>query len=175
MTSDFEVKLRSLIAERSRGFKTVGEAFAKTRFMIAASEYGDNPDEQHALAQISDAFRCDIVATSEGVRLMFDTDNNDPGNYLSIVEGGMPPPLSGGNNGIVTLPDGSTRPSRVPEQLQGQPVEEYAEPASEIMEQLTSMLRDLFADYVRNVIHESKKDIAIQAQQLVEQKIQRVR
>lgn len=167
MTGDFEVKLRSLIAERSRGFKTVGEAFAKTRFMVAASEYGDNPDEQHALAQISDAFRCDIVATSEGVRLMFDTDNNDPGNYLSIVEGGMPPPLSGGNNGIVTLPDGSTRRSRVPEQLQGQPIEEYAEPASDIMDELETMLGDLFADYVNNAVDESKSDIIAHVQNVI--------
>lgn len=167
MTGDFEVKLRSLIAERSRGFKTVGEAFAKTRFMVAASEYGDNPDEQHALAQISDAFRCDIVATPEGVRLMFDTDNNDPGNYLSIVEGGMPPPLSGGNNGIVTLPDGSTRRSRVPEQLQGQPIEEYAEPASDIMDELETMLGDLFADYVNNAVDESKSDIIAHVQNVI--------
>lgn len=167
MTSDMTAKLRTLVAAKSKGFKMIGEAFAKTRFMVAASEYGDNPDEQHALAQISDAFRCDVVETAEGVRLVFDTDNGDPGNYLNIIEEGMPPPLSGGNNGIVTLPDGSTRPSRVPEQLHGQPIEEYAEPASDVINELETMLGDLFADHVHNVIGESRNEIISYTQHVI--------
>lgn len=128
--------------------------------MVAAIEYGDNEEEYDALERISNAFNCHVAQTEEGLRLTFDTDGGDKGNYLDVIEDGLPAPISGGNNGIITNPDGSMRRSLVPEQLQGTLLPWYEEPASNVMNELKIMLADLFRDYTENLVHDYRSEIS---------------
>ena len=159
MIENASKELFSFIALKAQAFEPVAEAFARTRFMVAAIEYGDNEKEYDSLERISDAFQCHVTQTEDGVRLTFDADNGDKGNYLDIIEEGMLAPVSGGSNGLVTNPDGSISRSLVPEQLQGTPLPWYEEPASDVMNELKIMLSDLFSDFTNNLVNEYKREI----------------
>jgi hypothetical protein len=128
--------------------------------MLRSSEYGDNDEEMKALEDIANGIKCRVESTEEGLSLAIDYEYEDPGDYLSVIEDGMSAPLTGGNNGIVTNPDGSTRQSEVPPELWGNPIEEYSEAGSEIKDEIHAMVSDLFASYVETLVSESRSEIA---------------
>jgi hypothetical protein len=60
--------------------------------MLRSSEYGDNEEEIAALQNIAENIKCTVETSDGGVSLNIDFDNGDRGNYLEVVENGMPAP-----------------------------------------------------------------------------------
>lgn len=150
----------NLLATRAKDFEIPAEAFARSRIMLLSSEYGDNAEERAALQNIAEGIKCTVNASDDGVSLSIDYDSRDPGGYLSVVDGGLEAPQTGGKHGTVTMPDGSTRHSNVPSVLWGNPIEEYAEPPSGVVEEIKMMLTDLFKEHLSLLIAENKSEIA---------------
>lgn len=138
----------------------MAENFAKSRFLLASAEYGANEKEVSALQAIADGIRCRIVNEGNNIELSIDFDDADAGNYLEIVEEGMPAPLAGGSGGIAHNPDGSTYRSQYPPQLWGTPLENLAKTGSDTQSEIKRMLQDLFIQEVQSIVQESKNDIA---------------
>ena len=79
--------------------------------------------------------------------------------FLEIVDAGMPAPLAGGDNGVSKNPDGSTYPSPTPYQLWDEPVPGYAKPATGVINEIKTMLSDLFRVEFQDAIQSSKAEI----------------
>lgn len=171
MTDDLNDAFRDIIAQKMTTFQPFAESFAKQRFLLYSAEFGTNDEETEALQKIAAAIKCKIVRSDSGVSLDIDFDDGDQGNYLEVIEHGMDAPLTGGHNGVVTNPDGSTEPSQVPEQLWGNPIDSYAKSGSEVMDEVKMMLKDLFTSRVREVVSESKPELAQLAKTQVLQEI----
>ena len=165
-------KVISLIANKAQGYQTMAQNFAKSRFLLAAIEYGQNEDETEALEKIADGIKCIITPTSAGVTLDVDFDDSDQGNYLEIIQHGMPAPVTGGAGGFVHNPDGSVETSEVPPSLWGNPIPEFAKTGSDVMEEVKTMLKQLFTDEVNNIVRDSREEIATIAKTYVEQELQ---
>lgn len=154
-----------LISAKLQSFKPFAEAFGKSRFLVYESEI-QAPDEKADAAAaeaaemeaIANAFKCDIVLNNNTFTLFFFMDERNPGHFLEIVDAGMPPPLAGGDEGTAHNPDGSTYQSSVPYQLWGQPVPGYAKPATGVINEIRTMLADLFRTEMQEVISSSKSE-----------------
>lgn len=157
---EMQDRIINLLAARAKSFEMPAEAFARSRIMLLSSEYGDNAEERAALQNIAEGIKCTVNASADGASLSIDYDSRDPGDYLSVVDGGLEAPQTGGNHGTVTMPDGSTRRSNVPPALWGNPIEEFAEPPSGVVEEIKMMLTDLFTEHLRLLIAENKSEIA---------------
>lgn len=162
----------SLIAAKAMGYKDMAESFAKSRFLLAATEYGENDEEMEALQKIADGIRCNIFATPSGVSLSVDYDDNDQGNYLEIIEQGMPAPYAGGDGGIVHNPDGTFKVSEVNPNFWGTRLDMLSKPGSDTLEEVNRMLGDLFRDEVQNIVSESRGEIAQAAKNYIVQELQ---
>ena len=149
-----------LITEKACEYQTMAQNFARSRFLLAAIEYGQNEEETKALEKIAGGIRCAIAPSATGVSLDIDFDDKDQGNYLEIIEHGMPAPITGGEGGFVHNPDGSIETSNVPPELWGEPIPEYAKAGSSTLEEVKAMLSQLFADEVQRITKESKQEIA---------------
>lgn len=171
--TELKAQVAALIANKAKDLVPLMEEFAKSRFLVAASEYGENEDELEALQKISDAIKCTVADTGSGVSLSIDYDDADHGNYLDIIQNGMGAPLTGGTNGVVREPDGGTRLSKVPEQLWGNPVEEYAKEGFDVIGEMKEMLQKLFADNIRDLVSQSKSEIAGLAKPVIVQELRK--
>ena len=171
MTSNLQRDMCSLIASRAKEFQDFAESFARSRFLLHSTEFGQNNEETEALQNIAAGIKCEIVQSDSGVSLSIDFDDGDTGEYLDVVEHGMPPPLTGGRGGIVTNPDGSTYPSRVPKQLWGNPIDEYAKTGSDVLDEVKMMLKDLFTQRVKEITSECKPELTKLAKSYVTQEI----
>lgn len=168
-----QAQVSALIGNKAKGLEPMLKAFAQSRFLVAASEYGENEKELDALNMISEAIQCTVVSTGSGVSLEIDFDDGDKGNYLEIIQDGMSAPLTGGTNGTVRNPDGSVQRSAVPEQLWGNPIEEYAESGSDVLEDVKALLKDLFTSNVRDLVSQSRKEISSIAKDAVMQELRK--
>lgn len=171
--SEIQNSVMLLQSERVKSFELTADAFARSRFMLRSSEYGDNEEEIAVLQNIAENIKCTVETSDGGVSLNIDFDNGDRGNYLEVVENGMPAPQTGGDNGVVTNPDGSTRLSEVPQQLWGNPIEEYSEQGSEILQEIKTMLTSLFKTYVEDVISDCRSEITKIAKEYVENELRK--
>lgn len=174
MSEVLQNQICNLIAGKAESFQPFAESFAKQRFLLYSSEFGTNAEEIEALQKIASVITVKISRSGTEVNLDFDFDNGDRGNYLEVIEDGMDAPLTGGHNGIVTNPDGSTRPSNVPEQLWGNPIDSYAKSGSEVIDEVKMMLKDLFTNRIREIVSENKGEIARLAKSEIVQEIQSV-
>jgi len=68
--------------------------------------------------------------------------------------------LSGGRNGTVTEPDGTVRPTNVPQQLWGTPLPEYAKQPNAVSDGIKQMLQSLVPSWIRETVSDSKNEIA---------------
>lgn len=171
--SELQNNVMALQMDRVKNFEFAAEAFARSRFMLRTSEYGDNEEEVSALQDIAENIKCTVETSGDGVSLNIDFDSGDKGDYLEIIENGMPAPQTGGKGGVVTNPDGSTRLSEVPQQLWGNPIEEYSEQGSEILQEIKTMLTSLFKTYVEDVISDCRSEITKIAKEYVENELRK--
>lgn len=150
----------------------MAENFARSRFLLAAMEYGQNEDESSAQEKIASGIKCRIEQTESGLSLDIDYDDNDTGNYLNIIQNGMPAPVTGGAGGFVHNPDGSTETSKVPPELWGNVIPQFAKSGSDVLGEVRNMLSQLFADEVRAIVSDSKSEIAAIAKSYILQEMQ---
>lgn len=156
----YESEILSQIFNRAKSYESFAEEFAKSRFMVLSSAYGQNSEELAALEKIASQIKCTVQISGAGISQTIDFESGDSGDYLDVIEHGMPAPQTGGQGGTVTNPDGSTRPSNVPEQLWGNPIDEYAKVGAEVQSEVNTMLSGQFAEEVRSIVSNSNADIA---------------
>ena len=137
-------------------FKLLAQEFAKSRFLVNASEYGMNDKESEELMKIADGINISLSSGGSSLQLEI-TYGESP--YLNIIENGMSAPLAGGDNGVVTNPDGSQEPSEVPEPLWGNPIDSYAKEGEDVMGEVKEMLTSLFRDAVVQAAGEARPEI----------------
>lgn len=166
-----ETAIIQMIAAKAQEYQTLAESFAKSRLLLASVEYGQNEEESSALEKIANGIKCKVVATETGVGLDIDFDDNDPGNYLEIIQHGMPAPVTGGAGGFVHNPDGSIETSKVPPTMWGELIPEFAKTGTDVLGEVREMLSQLFADEVRNIVQGSHQEIAEIAKAYVIQEI----
>ena len=157
MNASINNKIIDVIKDSVQDFTILAQNFAKSRFLVLTTEFGQNQEELDALNHLADRIRCNINKTDSGVSLSIEYD--DDYEYLNVIQEGMDAPLTGGNNGIVTNPDGSTEQSKVPQTLWGTPLEQYAKEGEDVIGEIRTMLTDLFKDRVQEAVSESKQKI----------------
>ena len=160
--SDYIAIIKSKIA----GFEQFAENFGKERFLVYKSEIKAPAEDADAFSReseemeaISDAFKCEIINEDRTFTLHFYFDERNPGNFLEIVDAGMPAPLAGGDHGISHNPDGSTYPSPTPIQSWDKPVPGYAKPATGVINEIRIMLADLFRSELKEAIESGKQEM----------------
>ena len=161
-----EIDIAAIIAEEVRSFETTATEFAKTRFLALSAEFNGNDKEAAEIEKIADRVQC-IITNNEN---SFDLEikfNESSNNYFEIISEGMPAPVSGGDDGIAHNPDGSTYHSKVPEQLCGTVLDEYAETGIDIVGEIKMMLKDLFYDRIMEAINNAKREIAEAYKQII--------
>lgn len=157
----------NIIKSKLSGFTQFAEAFGKERFLVYKTEVhaaGESEEnwalEDEEMEAIADAFRAEIKEENSSFSLFFYFDGHNPGHFLEIVDAGMPAPPAGGQNPPVALnPDGSTYTSRAPIQIWGEPVPEFSKPATGVINEIRTMLADLFREEIKEAIESSKKEI----------------
>ena len=147
-----------IITDHIQDFTEFAQSFAKSRFAVLTTEFGSNQKELDALDYLASKIKCSIKETGSGVSLSVDYDEDYE--YFDVIQQGMEAPLTGGNNGVVTNPDGSTTHSNVPEQLWGTPIEEYAKEGEDVIGEIKMMLTDLFKERVQEAVSECRSQIA---------------
>lgn len=155
-----------IIASKLNGFETFAENFGRARFLVYESEIQAPDEDGEAFAEetaemeaIAAAFRCEIKQSGNRFGLYFYMDERNPGNFLEIVDSGMPPPLAGGDHGYSHKPDGSVYPSPTPMERWDEPVEGYAKPATGVINEIQTMLTELFRQRIQEAVEESKQEI----------------
>lgn len=171
----------SIIKSKISGFEQFAENFGKERFLVYVSEI-QAPDEEELAFQkekeemeaIADAFKCEIKVEGNKFTLFFYFDERNPGNFLEIVDAGMPAPLAGGDNGISHNPDGSTYRTPTPMELWDEPVPGYAKPATGVINEIRTMLSDLFRTELKEAIAAGKQEILNLVKRYTAEKIRNV-
>lgn len=150
--------IASIIADDVLSFEPMATNFAKSRFMVLASEFGSNEKEAAEVQKIADAVQCVIKQDGDGFSL--DIDFPDNSNYLEIIQNGEPKPVAGGSGGVAHNPDGSPYRSAVPRQFWGNVLDSLAKVGINIIGEIKTMLTGLFRDHVQSVVSSHKSDIA---------------
>lgn len=152
--------LASVVVKNGQWMADSATSILKSRWAVAASA-AQNEKELAEYEKIADSYEYSVIQNGSSVSFVRKQRTESP--YQKIIEEGMPAPLSGGEGGTVTEPDGSTRPSLVPEQLQGQELPWYAKDPNPISEEAETMLETLTAQWVEETIDESQDEIAEEA------------
>ena len=171
-------KFVQLATSKLDSFKSFAEDFGKSRFLVyeteiqAPAEKADAYKKEVAeMEAIADAFRCEIKVEDNALTLFFYMDDRNPGHFLEIVDAGMPAPLAGGDHGISHNPDGSTYPSPTPYRDWDKPVPGYAKPATGVINEIRTMLADLFKQEANEAIKAAKAEIGPIIKQHVSDKL----
>lgn len=158
----------NLISGKIQDFIPFAENLARARFLIyeseiaAPDEKGDAYEREVAeMRAIAEAFRAEIQQSDNSFALNFYMDERNPGGFLEIVDAGMPAPLAGGDEGVSRNPDGSTYLSPTPQWLWDTPVPGYAKPATGVINEIRTILRDMFRQYVNEAIEIAKKEFMV--------------
>lgn len=154
-------RIIDIISNQVQDFTEFAQNFAKSRFAVLTTEFGENQEELDAIDYLVSKIKCNIQRTDSGVSLFIGYDEDYE--YMNVIQEGMEAPLTGGNNGIVTNPDGSTTYSNVPPQLWGTPIEQYAKEGEDVIGEIKMMLTDLFKERVQEAVSECKSQIAKEA------------
>ncbi len=166
MSKPTQADFIKIIASKISGFKEFAEAFGKERFLVyksevhASEEKGTAWDKEDAeMEAIADAFEAEITESDGQFSLFFHFDRRNPGGFLEIVDAGMPASLAGGDEGTSHNPDGTTYETPTPKPFWHDPVPGYAKPATGVINEIRTMLADLFRTEMNEAIESSKKEI----------------
>lgn len=155
---DIQKEVNALILSKVGAYELIATQFAKSRFLVQTQQYGTNQDQLDQLMKLQQSVYVKVSVKDNSISFKLDFQNPSP--YLHIIQMGMPPPLTGGKDGIVTMPDGSTRPTNVPQSLWGQPIPQYAKPAKDVIGNINTMLMQLISQFVHQCIQNSQAQIA---------------
>lgn len=121
----------------------------RSRWAVAASA-AQNEKEAAEYEKIADNIKYVVVQNGASVSFVLKIAEHVP--FQEVIEEGMPAPLSGGNNGLVTEPNGDTHISNVPSQLWGTELTWYAKAPNPITEEANKMLATLAPDMIRAAV-----------------------
>lgn len=154
-----KIDVISPIMSKLSGYESQAEQIGRSRLMIYCMDIGANPEEQKEIERIANSFKYEVSNSGDEIELrrMY---LQSP--FEDIIENGMPAPYTGGEGGLVHLPDGSTRPSNVPEQLWGYELPWYAKQRSSAFSEMDTMQRSLFSQAVKDAVHASRSEYAEQ-------------
>ena len=155
----------NIISTQIKNFESFAENFAKSRFVIFASEFNTNEKESKAIEELTENIKCQILIDDNGASLQVTFDKKNE--YLEIMESGMQPPLYGGDGGIAHNPDGQVYRSKVPSQFWGQAIPELAKEGINILSEVKTMLKDIFENFIKETFENNKQKIG----ELIKQEI----
>lgn len=156
--NDFGEEIVAAIAAQAQGLEQFYTDIARNELSKVGTEYSDNEDEYAATMAVIDSVRAHISANGASISLSFDYGESL---WMDVIESGQPAPVLGGDNGIVTYPDGHQEPSRVPPQFWGKPFPEGAEPPSYIIDNIKTISSSMFYDDIQEQINnETVREIA---------------
>ena len=151
-----DIDIVSIVMPKISGWQTTAINFAKSRFLVAASEFGMNDKESAELMNIADTISIEIFSEGKSVGINI---NYGHSKYLDVIQNGMPAPLTGGDGGVAHNPDGSTYNSQVNPNFWGQPIESFAKQGEDVMGEISTMIKDLFRNELTMCVDESKSEI----------------
>jgi len=152
-----DIDIMSIILPYVESYKTTLIEFAKSRFLVAAQEFGMNEKETAELSAIADSINVEIVSGGSSIDFNI-TFGTSP--YLDIIQNGMPAPLSGGNGGIATNPDGTSYVSDVPIPFQGEPIESFSKTGQDVIGEIGTMAVNIGRDIVSDAANAANTEIA---------------
>ena len=129
--------LASIVAKNGQWIADSANFLMQSQWASAASA-AKNEKEQAEYAKIAQSIQYEFG--QDGASVSLKESESDVSPFKEIIEEGMGTPYSGGQNGTVTEPDGSTHSSNVPSQLWGTPLPWYAKEANPISEGILTML-----------------------------------
>lgn len=145
----------NIVESKLSEYDTEAEQVGRSRFMILCMDIGANPEEAAEIEKIANSFRYTIIKEGDELQLSREVCQSP---YAEIIENGMPAPYTGGEGGIVHMPDGTTRSSKVPVQLWGHELPEYAKAGTAAFEEMDLMQKTLFPQAVRDAVQSSKQE-----------------
>ena len=143
-----------IITQHLDWFQTIGQEFAKSRFLVCASEYGMNENETDELMRIADGIQIKIEQSGSSISLDI-TYTDSP--YLGIIQEGMEAPVTHGGESI-TLPSGSQVASNAV--TNGVPLPDYAKEGEDVMGEVRTMMESLFRDAVSQAASDASNQIS---------------
>ena len=152
-----DAAVAEIIVRKGQHIPEQAQRIAALEFASGAS-MARNEEEQAECEKIAHSFKYEFVQSEGSVVFREKKENVSP--YEEILEKGMNAPLSGGDNGMVTEPDGTRRPSLVPPQLWGQELHEYAKDPDPSFNNIQIKLQDLVPAWINDVVEDSKPEIA---------------
>lgn len=162
----------SIAESKLSGYDSEAEQVGRSRFMILCMDMGANPEEVAEIEKIADSFRYTVIKEGDELQLSREVCQSP---YAEIIENGMPAPYTGGEGGLVHMPDGTTRASNVPVQLWGHELPEYAKAGTSAFEEMDLMQKTLFPQAVRDAVQASRQEYSEIAKQEILKRITQVR
>lgn len=147
----------AIICKNGQWMADSATALWQTQWASAASA-AQNEKEQAEYAKIAEGSKYVLEQSGSAIALL--ESEITESFFQSVIEEGMGAPVSGGNGGFVTEPDGSTRASKVPYPLRGTPLPQYAKAPNPVSEGVQTMLQSLFPSWANETVADSKADIA---------------
>ena len=166
------VNIISLVAPKLDGYESEAEQIGRSRFMALCMDLGTNEAETAEIEKIANSFHYYVSSSGDGVELHREYLQSP---YSDIIENGMPAPYTGGQGGLVHMPDGSTRSSNVPSQLWGNEIPDYAKTGTAAFEEMDRMQQTLFPQAVSDAVQASRSDLAKLAKEEAIKQIKQVR
>ena len=162
----------NIAAAKLSGYTSEAEQIGKSRFKILCMDIGANEDEIAEIERIANSFRYIFQQSNDGVELHREVMQSP---YSEIIENGMSAPYTGGEGGLVHMPDGTTHTSLVPPQLWGYEIPDYAKPGTEAFSEMDKLQRTLFPQAVRDAVSASKREYAQLAKEEMIRRFSQVR
>lgn len=151
MDIDFSSIAFELLSEAATDLKLFFGNLVRSERMKDSGEYSDNPEEAAQMQAEIDATDVEFEVEGSSIAVKIVTSGSE---YDKVSTEGKPESYSGGQGGIVTLPDGSTVRSEVNPNLWGQPVPDSAEPPSVWKDNAIKMIQSLLPQQIKDYVTE---------------------
>lgn len=149
--------LATCVYQNARWIENTATQLYISQWASAASA-AQNPKEQAEYAKIAEAIQYRLILNGSSLSLSKEEKKISP--YIEIIEEGMDAPLSGGSGGLAKNPDGTMYASKVPVQLWGTEIPEYAKEPNPVSEGIHSMLMSLVPEWINDTCNSCKPEIA---------------
>lgn len=160
-----------IVISRLSGYEAEAEQIGRTRFMVLCTDIGANPEEIAEIEKIANSFRYTVTKEGDEAQLSREVCQSP---YAEIIENGMSAPYTGGQGGLVHMPDGTARSSNVPVQLWGHELPEYAKQGTGAFEEMDRMQQTLFPQAARDAVQASHREFSELAKEEILKKIKQV-
>jgi hypothetical protein len=156
-TSNIDAEVASIIAKNGQWIADSATQIWVNQWASAAS-MARNEKEQAEFEKIGTSLRYTITAEGSSVSVRQEQLTESP--FQSVIEQGLSGLVSGGHDGFVTEPDGTTRESNVNPNLRGQSVDFlYARPADPVSDGINTINGQKIPEWAQEEFNSSKGEI----------------